>query len=122
MNKVLDYIEEGDVIISEETLLEMEGVMPVAQTESSLSGLSVYDTSKSFEQNLSDLFSRFRKSKLKLIPKIVKEFKGREQEAFDYLHYKYVVWPESLLNKTSLPLYSESKPFVKSIHHKPKRE
>lgn len=113
MSKTLDYIEEGDEIISEEALLELEGVMPHAQIEYSKRVSSVYDDSKSFEQNLHDLFSRYRKSKLKYIPKIVREFKGREQEAFDYLYYKYVLQVDALMNRSDI---SDSKLFISSKH------
>lgn len=44
-----------------------------------------------FEARLTDFFSKHQKSKLRLVPKIVKSFEGNEEAVLEHLHNRYVL-------------------------------
>lgn len=47
--------------------------------------------SAEFEAKLTEFFSQHKESKLKLVPRIVEEFKGKEAQVLQHLHNKYVL-------------------------------
>ncbi len=47
--------------------------------------------STEFEAKLTELFTQHKESKLKLVPRILEEFKGNEKAVLEHLHNKYVL-------------------------------
>lgn len=72
--------------------------------------------SAEFEAKLTDFFTQHKESKLKLVPRIVEEFKGSESTVLEHLHNKYVlgIVTEKPKKKaaTATPLSSEGEQHV----------
>jgi len=64
-----------------------------------------YDDSKSFKDQLTEFFTKYRPGKLKHVKALVKEYKGQEEQALDYLYYKYVTRVEAIVAKKRIPQY-----------------
>lgn len=48
-------------------------------------------SSTEFEARLTEFFKQHQKSKLRLVPRIVKQFAGNEEQVLDHLHKRYVL-------------------------------
>jgi hypothetical protein len=80
-NETLDNNEEMEI-----TEIETSGVI-----ETHHSHAHVEMSSKEFEEKLTTFFTQHKKTKLNLIPRIVRELKGNEGEVLEHLHNKYVL-------------------------------
>ncbi len=114
-----EYLEDGEEIINEDELSSFENKEIIEEQKLVHSERKnypqefskkivmqgfTYNENISFEENLTTFFKKYRKSKLKLVPKIVEQFKGKEKEVFNHLHYKYVSRVQDIINgkRTSL--------------------
>lgn len=79
-----DILEEGDEIIQEQDILKTPSY-----------------SKEDFEEQLVSFFTKHRKSKLKFVPEIVKNFSQNQAEVMDYLNYKYVRRVEAIINNSS---------------------
>ncbi len=88
-DEAMDISETGTSDSSETTPEE------IAKTHVAMSG-------SEFEAKLTDFFNKHQKSKLRLVPRIVKEFQGNEDTVLEHLHNKYIlgVSPEKGNKKT----------------------
>ncbi len=101
--------------IDAEDGLNSESLSNIEETTSEIksvvedSTVDYYDASKSLKENLEVFFTKYRKSKLKHVPKLVSEFKGKEAEVMAYLNYKYVTKVNALVKGEPVPSFGSKR-------------
>lgn len=80
--------------------------------------------SAEFEARLTEIFTKHKESKLKLIPRIVKEFKGHEGIVLEHLHNKYElgIIPEKPKKKSSHKEQTPAESAEKEVKPKSKKK
>ena len=80
--------------------------------------------SSEFEAKLNEFFTQHKESKMKLVPRIVEEFKGKESIVLEHLHNKYVLKivaekPKKSAHKAEAAHSETSHPAAPSAEAKP---